>query len=215
MQGHTNRVNNKLLLIDDDCSLTLLLKDYLEFQNYQVTMVNNGRLALAALDEDIPDMIICDVMMPEVNGYEFITSLRERQDISWIPVLFLSALSQSMDRIKALNLGAVAYMNKPFEPEELLAQVKSTLSHVSRIQQHVNTIPPVTTPIQVNYGVKVTATELKILLQVSKGFGNKKIAEEMNISQRTVESHVLNLLRKTALNNRTELTRWVMESQMK
>jgi DNA-binding NarL/FixJ family response regulator len=215
MQGHPNRVNNKLLLIDDDCSLTLLLKDYLEFQSYQVTMVNNGRLALAALNEDIPDMIICDVMMPEVNGYEFITSLRERQDISWIPVLFLSALSQSMDRIKALNLGAVAYMNKPFEPEELLAQVKSTLSHVSRIQQHVNTIPPVTTPIQVNYGVKVTATELKILLQVSKGFGNKKIAEEMNISQRTVESHVFNLLRKTALNNRTELTRWVMESQMK
>jgi DNA-binding response OmpR family regulator len=154
MQGYADRVNNKLLLVDDDCSLTLLLKDYLEFQNYQVTIVSNGRLALAALDEDIPDMIICDVMMPEVNGYEFITSLRERQDISWIPVLFLSALSQSMDRIKALNLGAVAYMNKPFEPEELLAQVKSTLSHVSRIQRHVNTIPPVTTPIQVNYGVK-------------------------------------------------------------
>jgi DNA-binding NarL/FixJ family response regulator len=215
MQGYTNRVNNKLLLIDDDCSLTLLLKDYLEFQKYQVTMVNNGRLALAILDKDIPDMIICDVMMPEVDGYEFIASLRKRPDIAWIPVLFLSALSQNLDRIKGLNLGAVAYMNKPFEPEELLAQVKSTLSHISRIQQHVNTITPITLPIQVSSSVKVTATELKILLQVAKGFGNKKIAEEMNISQRTVESHVFNLLRKTALNNRTELTRWVMESQMK
>jgi DNA-binding NarL/FixJ family response regulator len=215
MQGHPNRVNNKLLLIDDDCSLTLLLKDYLEFQNYQVTMVNNGRLALSVLDKDIPDMIICDVMMPEVDGYEFITSLRKRQNIGWIPVLFLSALSQSVDRIKGLNLGAVAYMNKPFEAEELLAQVKSTLSHVSRIQQNVNIITPVILPIQVNSGVKVTATELKILLQVAKGFGNKKIAEEMNISLRTVESHVFNLLSKTGLKNRTELTRWVMESQMK
>ncbi len=82
MQCYTNRVNNKLLLVDDDCSLTLLLKDYLEFQNYQVTMVNNGCLALAILDKDIPDMIICDVMMPEVDGYEFITSSRERQDIA-------------------------------------------------------------------------------------------------------------------------------------
>jgi DNA-binding NarL/FixJ family response regulator len=214
MKGYTDRIKNKLLLVDDDCSLIFLLKDYLEFQNYQVTMVSNGRLALAALDEDIPDMIICDVMMPEVNGYEFITSLRERQDISWIPVLFLSALSQSLDRIKALNLGAVAYMNKPFEPEELLAQVKSTLSYVSRIQQNVNTIPPAILPIQVNYGVKATPSELKILLQVAKGFGNKKIAEEMNISQRTVESHVFNLLNKTGLKNRTELTRWVIESRM-
>jgi DNA-binding response OmpR family regulator len=175
MKSCTDRVNSKLLLVDDDCSLILLLKDYLEFQNYHVTIVNNGHLALAALDKDVPGIIICDVMMPEINGYEFITSLCKWQDIGWIPVLFLSALSQSMDRIKGLNLGAVAYMNKPFEAEELLAQVKSTLSHVSRIKQNVNTIAPVTLPIQVNYGVKNTATELKILLQVAKGFDNKKM----------------------------------------
>jgi DNA-binding NarL/FixJ family response regulator len=214
MQDHANRANNKLLLVDDDFSLVLLLKDYLEFHSYQVTAVNNGQQALDVLEKDIPDMIICDVMMPEVDGYEFLKSLRDRRDIGWIPVLFLSALGQSLDRIKGLNLGANIYMNKPFEPEELLAQVKSTLNQSSQIQQHVKTILPVTTPIQVNPGVKVTRTELKVLLQIAKGFGNKKIAKEMNLSQRTIESHVSNLLGKTGLNNRTELTRWVIESHM-
>jgi DNA-binding NarL/FixJ family response regulator len=214
MQDHANQTGCKLLLVDDDFSLVFLLKDYLEFQGYQVTVVNNGRQALDVLEKDIPDMIICDVMMPEVDGYEFLKSLRDRQDIGWIPVLFLSALGQSLDRIKGLNLGANVYMNKPFEPEELLAQVKSTLNQFSQIQQHIKTIPLVTTPIQVNPGVKVTRTELKVLLQIAKGFGNKKISTEMNLSQRTVESHVSNLLSKTGLNNRTELTRWVIESHM-
>jgi DNA-binding NarL/FixJ family response regulator len=215
MQDYTNQTNNKLLLIDDDFSLVLLLKDYLEFHGYQVTAVNNGLQALDALEKAIPDMIICDVMMPEVDGYEFLKNLRDRRDIGWIPVLFLSALGQSLDRIKGLNLGANAYMNKPFEPEELLAQVKSTLNQSSQIQQHIKTVPPVTTPIQVNPGVKVTPTELRVLLQIAKGFSNKKIAKELNLSQRTVESHVSNLLGKTGLKNRTELTRWVIESRMK
>jgi DNA-binding NarL/FixJ family response regulator len=214
MQDHTNRVNNKLLLVDDDFSLVFLLKDYLEFQGYQVTAVNNGQQALAILEKDIPDMIICDVMMPEVDGYEFLKSLRDRRDIGWIPVLFLSALGQSLDRIKGLNLGANVYMNKPFEPEELLAQVKSILNQSSQIQQHIKTIPPVITPIQVNPGVRATPSELKVLLLIAKGFGNKKISTEMNLSQRTVESHVSNLLSKTGLNNRTELARWVIESHM-
>jgi DNA-binding NarL/FixJ family response regulator len=214
MQDCTNRSRNKLLLVDDDFNLVLLLKDYLEFQGYQVKAVNNGFQALDILEEDMPDMIICDVMMPEVDGYEFLKNLRERQDIGWIPVLFLSALGQSFDRIKGLNLGANAYLNKPFEPEELLAQVKSTLNQSSQIQQQVKATPALTPPIQLNHQVNVTASELKVLRQVAKGFSNKKIAEELQISQRTVETHVSNLLGKTGLKNRTELARWAIESRI-
>jgi DNA-binding NarL/FixJ family response regulator len=214
MQGYTSQSNGKLLLVDDDPSLVLLLKDYLGFQGYQVTTVNNGFQALTLLEKDIPDMIICDVMMPEVDGYEFLKSLRKHQDIGWIPVLFLSALGQSLDRIKGLKLGANAYMNKPFEPEELLAQVKSMLNQSSQIQQYVNLSPPITPPIQVNPAVKATTSELKILRLLAKGFGNKKIAMELKLSQRTVESHISNLLSKTGLKNRTELARWVVENRM-
>jgi DNA-binding NarL/FixJ family response regulator len=215
MQDYTSRSSNKLLLVDDDLHLVLLLKDYLELQGYQVMAVNNGAQALTALEEDIPSMIICDVMMPEIDGYEFLKSLREHQDLGWIPVLFLSALGQSLDRIKGLSLGANAYMNKPFEPEELLAQVKSILNQSSQIQQYVDSRPSITPTIQVDPKIKVTASELKILQLVAKGFGNKKISTELQLSQRTIESHISNLLSKTGLKNRTELARWMIESRLK
>jgi DNA-binding NarL/FixJ family response regulator len=214
MKGSTDRDKKKLLLVDDDPNLVLLVKDYLEFRGYEVTAANNGREALEVLDKDIPDMIICDVMMPEVDGYGFVADLRKRQDIGWIPVLFLSAKGQSQDRIKGLNLGADVYMVKPFEPEELVAQVESSLSQSGRIRQHADTGVPSETLIQVNPSVELTPTELKVVQLVAKGLANKDIAQHMKLSQRTVESHVSNMLGKTGLNNRTELARWAIESRM-
>jgi DNA-binding NarL/FixJ family response regulator len=214
MKGSTDRDKKKLLLVDDDPNLVLLVKDYLEFRGYEVTAANNGREALEMLDKNIPDMIICDVMMPEVDGYGFVADLRKRQDIGWIPVLFLSAKGQSQDRIKGLNLGADVYMVKPFEPEELVAQVESSLSQSGRIRQHADTGAPSETLIQVNPSVELTPTELKVVQLVAKGLANKDIAQNMKLSQRTVESHVSNMLGKTGLNNRTELARWAIESRM-
>lgn len=214
MKVPTDQDKKKLLLVDDDPNLVLLVKDYLEFRGYEVTAANNGREALQILDKDIPDMIICDVMMPEVDGYGFVADLRKRQDIGWIPVLFLSAKGQSQDRIKGLNLGADVYMVKPFEPEELVAQVESSLSQSGRIRQHADAGAPIETLIQVNPSVELTPTELKVVQLVAKGLANKDIANHMKLSQRTVESHVSNMLGKTGLNNRTELARWAIESRM-
>ncbi len=214
MKGSIDRDKKKLLLVDDDPNLVLLVKDYLEFRGYEVMAANNGREALEILDKSIPDMIICDVMMPEVDGYGFVADLRKRQDIGWIPVLFLSAKGQSQDRIKGLNLGADVYMVKPFEPEELVAQVESSLNQSGRIRQHADVGAPIETLIQVNPSVELTPTELKVVQLVAKGLANKDIAQNMKLSQRTVESHVSNMLGKTGLNNRTELARWAIESRM-
>jgi DNA-binding NarL/FixJ family response regulator len=214
MKASTDRDQKKLLLVDDDPNLVLLVKDYLEFRGYEVTAANNGREALDSLEKNVPDMIICDVMMPEVDGYGFVADLRKRQDIGWIPVLFLSAKGQSQDRIKGLNLGADVYMVKPFEPEELVAQVESSLSQSGRIRQHADTGAPSETLIQVNPSVELTPTEIKVVQLVAKGLANKDIAQHMKLSQRTVESHVSNMLGKTGLNNRTELARWAIESRM-
>jgi DNA-binding NarL/FixJ family response regulator len=214
MKASTDRDKKKLLLVDDDPNLVLLVKDYLEFRGYEVAAANNGREALESLDHSVPDMIICDVMMPEVDGYGFVADLRKRQDIGWIPVLFLSAKGQSQDRIKGLNLGADVYMVKPFEPEELVAQVESSLSQSGRIRQHADTGAPSDTLIQVNPSVELTPTETKVVQLVAKGLANKDIAQQMKLSQRTVESHVSNMLGKTGLNNRTELARWAIESRM-
>jgi DNA-binding NarL/FixJ family response regulator len=214
MKETSVRDPKRLLLIDDDPNLILLVKDYLEFRGYEVITAENGREALEVLEQEIPDMIICDVMMPEMDGYAFVNQVRQDERTSWIPILFLSAKGQSQDKIKGLNIGADVYMVKPFEPEELVAQVEASLKQAFRQRQQAGSGGDNEGKIQVPFDVHLTQTELKVVQFVARGLANRDIAEELNVSQRTVESHVSNMLGKTGLHNRTELARWAIENQM-
>jgi DNA-binding NarL/FixJ family response regulator len=210
-----NKDSKKLLLIDDDPNLILLVKDYLEFRGYTVTTAENGREALEILDRELPDMIICDVMMPEMDGYAFVEKIRQDNRFSWIPVMFLSAKGQSQDKVRGLTTGADVYMVKPFEPEELVAQVESSLKQAGRLMKRTTRIHSEdVNRLQVPSHVELTPTELKVVQLVAQGMANREIAEKLNVSQRTIESHVSNMLNKTSLHNRTELARWAIESNM-
>ncbi|MFS8742168.1 response regulator transcription factor [Synechococcus sp. WC10meta] len=200
----------RLLVVDDDPNLVLLVKDYLEFRGYEVVAASNGLEALEVMRRLIPDLIICDVMMPEMDGYTFVQTLRSDRATDWIPVIFLSARGQTADRVRGLNTGADAYLVKPFEPEELVAQVEATLKRTERLLQMQGA--PVQPVIQLDREVELTPTETKVLQYVARGMSNREIAEVMGVSQRTIESHVSNMLAKTGLHNRTELARWAIES---
>jgi hypothetical protein len=215
-KNNAQKEGKRLLLIDDDPNLILLVKDYLEFQGYEVITAENGREALAILAQDIPDMIICDVMMPELDGYGLVEQVRQDPRTNWIPVMFLSAKGQSNDRVKGLNQGADVYMVKPFEPEELVAQVESSLNQTNRLMRHnaKGSTLEETMRLQVPSNVELTPTELKVVQLVAQGMANREIADKLNVSQRTIESHVSNMLNKTSLHNRTELARWAIECNM-
>lgn len=212
MKDNSQRDSKKLLLIDDDPNLILLVKDYLEFRGYDVMTAENGREALEVLDNKVPDMIICDVMMPEMDGYSLVKHIRQEPRTNTIPVLFLSAKGQSQDRVKGLNEGADVYMVKPFEPEELVAQVESSLKQIKRLVDNKGRGLGDAPTIIVSPNVELTPTELKVVQLVAKGMANRDIADQLNVSQRTIESHVSNMLNKTSLKNRTELARWAIES---
>ncbi|MFM7450405.1 MAG: response regulator transcription factor [Leptolyngbyaceae cyanobacterium] len=212
MKETTIGSHKRLLLIDDDPNLILLVKDYLEFRGYEVITAENGREAIEILEADIPDMIICDVMMPEMDGYSLVKHVRDNPRTSWIPVLFLSAKGQSQDRVKGLNTGADVYMVKPFEPEELVAQVESSLKQSARISDRAGKSSETSPKLQVAFDVELTPTELKVVQFVARGMANREIADALNVSQRTIESHVSNMLGKTGLHNRTELARWAIEN---
>ncbi len=208
-----SETQKKLLLIDDDPNLILLVKDYLEFKGYAVITANHGGEAIKILQEEIPDLIICDVMMPEMDGYNFVQEIRQNPSLEWLPVIFLSAKGQSKDRIKGLTQGADVYMVKPFEPDELVAQVQSTLNQTARLMGiHKKTDSSLL--IQVPKSVELTPTETKVVNLVARGLSNKDISQELGVSQRTVESHVSNMLNKTGLHNRTELSRWVIQNEL-
>jgi DNA-binding NarL/FixJ family response regulator len=213
MKDNSQKDSKKLLLVDDDPNLILLVKDYLEFQGYEVMTAENGREALEILESQVPDMIICDVMMPEMDGYALVEKVRQDPRTNWIPFMFLSAKGQSQDRVRGLSTGADVYMVKPFEPEELVAQVESSLKQAKRLlkQTPKTNEPP---KIQVPQNVELTPTELKVVQLLAQGMANKDIADKLNVSQRTIESHVSNMLNKTNLKNRTELARWAIETNM-
>ncbi|MGK7883997.1 MAG: response regulator transcription factor [Crocosphaera sp.] len=214
-KDNLHKENKHLLLVDDDPNLVLLVKDYLEFQGYEVTTAENGKEALRVLTEDVPDMIICDVMMPEMDGYALIEQVRKNNRTSCVPVMFLSAKGQSQDRVKGLQTGADVYMVKPFEPEELVAQVESSLKQASRLMSYkAHLSRDEGDRIHVPNDVELTPTETKVVQLVAQGLSNRKVAEKLSVSQRTIESHVSNMLNKTNLNNRTELARWAIENSM-
>jgi len=212
MKANNPKQNKRLLLVDDDPNLILLVKDYLEFRGYELITAENGSLAWQVLEQNVPDLIICDIMMPEMDGYTFVEKLRQEPRLSWLPVIFLSAKGQIHDRIKGLNTGADVYIVKPFEPEELVAQVESSLKQAKRLLDTHQGINP-EKKLEVSDAVELTPTEQKVISLVAQGMGNRDIALQLDVSQRTVESHVSNMLAKTGLHNRTELARWAMETR--
>ncbi len=122
-----------ILIVEDDPHLLAVMQMLFEDEGYQVSMARNGQegLTLVRQQKTLPDIIISDVMMPVMDGFQFCEALRKEDRFNKIPFIFLTALSQSSQRLKAYTLGADAYLVKPFHPEELLLKVKILLDRVS------------------------------------------------------------------------------------
>ncbi|MEC5164340.1 DNA-binding response OmpR family regulator [Flavobacterium sp. PL11] len=119
-------MKKKILVVDDEAMICFLLENFLS-KKYEVTAVNDGIGALKWLDSTIPDLIISDIQMPNMGGFEFLTKLRQRGFTKHTPVIMLSGRSESKERIKCYQLGAQDYLTKPFNPEELDELVKKNL----------------------------------------------------------------------------------------
>lgn len=113
-----------ILIIDDDIKLCQLLRDYLQQFGYQVEAINHPQEGLRWLKNNCPDLIILDIMLPDLDGFQVLKKLREKDQI---PVIMLTARGEVADRIVGLELGADDYLPKPFEPRELVARIQTVL----------------------------------------------------------------------------------------
>src|SRR5277367_4092501 len=116
-----------IMIVDDTPANLRLLEDMLIQQGHEVRSFPLGRLALAAAAKNPPDLILLDVNMPEMNGYEVCELLKSTKELAEIPVIFLSALHEIQDKVKAFRSGAVDYISKPFQLEEVHARVATHL----------------------------------------------------------------------------------------
>jgi CheY-like chemotaxis protein len=116
----------KILVIDDEESICLILENFLS-ANYDVVSKNDGLQALEWLEGNLPDLIICDVQMPNIDGYQFLEKMRQRGYTKHTPVIMLSGTEASKERVKCYRLGAQDFLTKPFNPEELDELIKKNL----------------------------------------------------------------------------------------
>ena len=121
---------SKILIVEDEEAIADLERDYLELSGFTVEVANDGDIGLQkALNEDY-DLLILDLMLPEVDGFEICREVREKKDI---PIIMVSAKKDDIDKIRGLGLGADDYMTKPFSPSELVARVKAHLARYERL----------------------------------------------------------------------------------
>ncbi len=118
-----------ILLVDDTLDNLELLDNLLSDQGYEVRRAINGPMALRAAASDPPDLILLDIMMPEMDGYEVCAKLMSSPNTWAIPIIFISALNDVFDKVKGLEIGAVDYLSKPFKPEEVLARVRTHIDN--------------------------------------------------------------------------------------
>ena len=127
--------SRKILFADDDIKYALLLKDFLTRNGYDVTYAGNGRIALNLFDEVKPDLVLLDVNMPEMNGFEVAKKIRGKN--SKVLIFFLTDRSDKSDRLKGFQLKGNDYLAKPFYPEELLARIEERLGSPSETAQKI------------------------------------------------------------------------------
>ena len=197
----------RLLVVDDDPGLLLAVSDTLRAEGYDVATARRGADALVRVAETLPDLMISDIRMPGMDGYQLVRNLRSNARTRLVPIVFLTAKDETSDRIQGFRSGVDAYITIPFEPDELVAIVAGILNRVERTHSDLARM----------FGEKeddvkefirdeeLTDAEWRVAETVARGLSNKEIAAELNLSLRTVEGHISRILDKKSLNNRVEL----------
>lgn len=218
-----------LLLVDDEPGLRDAVQAYLEESGFTVDVAPNAKVGWDLLEKRLPDLVISDIMMPQVDGYQFLKQMREDPRFNKLPVIFLTARGMTKDRIQGYKAGVDAYLSKPFDPDELVAiatnivgrraalanteggtDITDLANQVAEIKSILTNRPGLTTtaaPIQIDF----TPREQSVLNLVAQGLMNKEIARRLETSVRNVEKYVSRLFSKTGTNSRTELVRYALE----
>lgn len=119
-----------ILLVDDDAAITDALAAFLARSGFDVRVAEDGRAGLAEVERELPDLIVCDVLMPHIDGREFVRRVRARQ-LS-LPIILLTQVGESWERSAALDEGADDYLNKPFDPHELISRIRAVLRRTAQ-----------------------------------------------------------------------------------
>ena len=208
-------MSKRLLVVDDEPNLLVAVGACLRSEGFDVVTARSGAEALVRVAESVPDLVVSDVRMPGMDGYQLARQLRASPRTALTPVVFLTAKDETSDRVEGFRAGVDAYLTKPFEPDELVAVIRGILDRVQRthaeIARLVGTAQADAAPQAPFYDEALTEAEGRVAEAVARGLSNKEIAAEFRISVRTVENHISHILDKKNFGNRVEIARHVIE----
>lgn len=223
-----------ILVADDNLGTRLSVSDYLEMSGYSVIAAEDGLQALSMIETYHPHILITDINMPRMDGYELVRQVRQKPAFRLLPVVFLTERASTEERIRGYQTGCDLYLPKPFEMQELTAVIRNLLERSQIIQSEwrfsndeVTRKPTESDDVaMVNNKLSqpaiasaasdfnLTKREEQVLEFLAKGASNVEIGNKLHLSPRTIEKYVSSLLRKTATNNRAELVRFAMEKKL-
>ncbi|MFM7217598.1 MAG: response regulator transcription factor [Bacteroidota bacterium] len=202
----------RILVVDDEKMLRESICTLLDLYGYKAEGAENGLQARQLFDEFQPDLVLCDVKMPQMDGYEFLHSLRQGTGTIGIPFIFMSAKVEKDDIRKGMNLGADDYLTKPFVKEDLLKAISTRMdryNHLKSVFKQVGEADGLNmkfTRDEVNDKLKrLTKTEKKVLRLVAEGKTSRQIAEVLFVSFKTIENHRANMADKLGISGKLSL----------
>jgi DNA-binding NarL/FixJ family response regulator len=200
----------KILVIEDQPEMLRNLTTILRLEKFQPIAAANGRIGIEAALKEKPDVILCDVMMPELDGYGVIAALRANAETAGTPFIFLTAKGEKPDIRAGMNLGADDYLTKPVAKADLLNAIRSRLERAS--QQAKPAFKPnfsSSQPLEDSFGLTPRVAE--VLLWVAQGKTNGEIAMILGNSESTVKKHVLEIFEVLGVETRTAATLRALE----
>ncbi|WP_460194869.1 response regulator transcription factor [Thermosynechococcus sp. FA-CM-4201] len=201
-----------VLIADDDAGIRLSVSRFLESEGYCCLTAGDGAQALEMIHRYQPHLLITDIAMPNMNGYELVRQVRQHPSLRLLPVIYLTARTELEERIRAYRTGGDVYLSKPFDLNELAAVVRNLLDRAQLVQMEwQQRQQPFSTPKTQQITIDLTQREKEVLALLVAGLSNAQIGDRLHLSARTIEKHVSSLFQKTAVHNRAELVRLAIE----
>jgi DNA-binding NarL/FixJ family response regulator len=208
-----------LLVVEDDPAIALALVDHFTAEGYSTVAAETAEAALELIPLHRPHLLLADITLPQMDGYELVRRIRLIPSCRLLPVIFLTARGQVEDRVRGYRLGCDVYIAKPFDFLELTAVVRNLLdrhqilqSELYQRQENTNQLPTVRSPA--SPALELSVREAEILAWLCQGQSNRQIGQHLSLSPRTVEKYVSKLLLRTETTNRADLVRYAMENRL-
>jgi len=201
-----------ILVIEDQTPMRRNLALMLELEGYKVIAAANGRIGVELALTSPPDLVICDVMMPELDGHGVVQSLREAKQTATLPFIFLSARGDKTDVRIGMNYGADDYLTKPVVREDLLAAIAARFARAAAVDERVHDAesnasfnPDFSSPEPLQK-LGLTPREAEVLLWTAQGKSNGDIAMILTMSEKTVKQHLGVVFQKLGVEGRNAAT---------